>query len=483
MVSDGYAFLVEMLFEAKRRGFRIGEVPIIFVERRIGQSKLSSSVLLESLIMPWRLRASAAASLTCAHVVVMVTTSYPAVSGRQRRHLHGADRRSASRRAATRSTSSRRGTRAITRGKSEDGVLFHFFKYAPVPALNVFGYAAGAARRRAAARRGVDGRAAGAGGRLVQGAARRAEAARDGHARPLGRPGRRDRRAPRGPRCRWSSACTDRTSSSPSARRRRGAAARRVFERAGVVTACSADLAQRARSRSAPTADRIEVVPYGVDAARFRPRAGRARTRCARGSALAAGAPLRLHRRTAGPEEGLRVPDRRAAAARRAPTAAHLAIAGDGDLAAELRARARAAGVADRVRFLGDLPQDDVARLVRRGRRRGRAVGPRRQRQRRRPAEHRARGARVGHAGRRDAGRRHRHAWSTTADRAARPGARPARRSRRRSRRCWRDPALRAALGAPAGRAVRGAIRLGRASPSGSRRPTTAPLPSTQLGR
>jgi hypothetical protein len=31
----------------------------------------------------------------------------------------------------------------ITRGKSEDGVFFHFFKYAPVPALNVFGYAAG----------------------------------------------------------------------------------------------------------------------------------------------------------------------------------------------------------------------------------------------------------------------------------------------------------------------------------------------------
>jgi dolichol-phosphate mannosyltransferase len=44
-----------MLYDAKRRGFRIGEVPIIFVERRIGQSKLSSSVLLESLIMPWRL--------------------------------------------------------------------------------------------------------------------------------------------------------------------------------------------------------------------------------------------------------------------------------------------------------------------------------------------------------------------------------------------------------------------------------------------
>ncbi|PYR94843.1 MAG: dolichyl-phosphate beta-D-mannosyltransferase [Acidobacteria bacterium] len=55
MVSDGYAFLVEMLYNAKTLGLRIGEVPIIFVERRQGQSKLSSTVLLESLVMPWRL--------------------------------------------------------------------------------------------------------------------------------------------------------------------------------------------------------------------------------------------------------------------------------------------------------------------------------------------------------------------------------------------------------------------------------------------
>lgn len=56
MVSDGYAFLVEMLFDAHNRGCRIGEVPIIFVERRQGQSKLSGNVLVESVIMPWRLK-------------------------------------------------------------------------------------------------------------------------------------------------------------------------------------------------------------------------------------------------------------------------------------------------------------------------------------------------------------------------------------------------------------------------------------------
>src|SRR6188472_4425172 len=50
MVSDGYAFLVEMLFEAHRRGARVGEVPIIFVERRQGVSKLSGSVIMESAL-------------------------------------------------------------------------------------------------------------------------------------------------------------------------------------------------------------------------------------------------------------------------------------------------------------------------------------------------------------------------------------------------------------------------------------------------
>ncbi len=56
LISDGYAFLVEQLHAAKRIGCRVREVPIIFVERRDGASKLSSSVLLESAIVPWRLR-------------------------------------------------------------------------------------------------------------------------------------------------------------------------------------------------------------------------------------------------------------------------------------------------------------------------------------------------------------------------------------------------------------------------------------------
>ena len=55
LTSDGYAFLVELLYAAARRGCRITEVPITFVERRLGQSKLSHDVLIESAIAPWRI--------------------------------------------------------------------------------------------------------------------------------------------------------------------------------------------------------------------------------------------------------------------------------------------------------------------------------------------------------------------------------------------------------------------------------------------
>ena len=56
LISDGYAFLVEQIHLAKRVGCRIREVPIVFVERRQGTSKISTRVLLESVVVPWRLR-------------------------------------------------------------------------------------------------------------------------------------------------------------------------------------------------------------------------------------------------------------------------------------------------------------------------------------------------------------------------------------------------------------------------------------------
>ena len=54
-ISQRYAFTVETVFEVARRGGRVGEVPIIFVERRVGASKMSGPVLFESMLMPWRL--------------------------------------------------------------------------------------------------------------------------------------------------------------------------------------------------------------------------------------------------------------------------------------------------------------------------------------------------------------------------------------------------------------------------------------------
>ena len=53
--SDGYAFLVELLWEAVPARFTVAEVPITFIERRHGASKLNRSVLLESVLLPWRL--------------------------------------------------------------------------------------------------------------------------------------------------------------------------------------------------------------------------------------------------------------------------------------------------------------------------------------------------------------------------------------------------------------------------------------------
>ncbi len=57
-VSDGYSFVVEMLYVAVQRGCRVAEVPITFVERREGQSKMSLSVIAESAVTPWRLIAT-----------------------------------------------------------------------------------------------------------------------------------------------------------------------------------------------------------------------------------------------------------------------------------------------------------------------------------------------------------------------------------------------------------------------------------------
>ena len=54
--SDGYAFQIELSFKAWRKGFRIKEIPIMFVDRRAGTSKMSRKIVREAVWMVWRLR-------------------------------------------------------------------------------------------------------------------------------------------------------------------------------------------------------------------------------------------------------------------------------------------------------------------------------------------------------------------------------------------------------------------------------------------
>jgi len=54
--SNGYAFQIEMSFRAWKKGFRIKEIPIIFVDRRAGESKMSKRIVREAIWMVWKLR-------------------------------------------------------------------------------------------------------------------------------------------------------------------------------------------------------------------------------------------------------------------------------------------------------------------------------------------------------------------------------------------------------------------------------------------
>ncbi len=54
--SNGYAFQIEMSYRAWRKGFRISEIPIVFVDRSEGTSKMSFNIQREAFWMVWRLR-------------------------------------------------------------------------------------------------------------------------------------------------------------------------------------------------------------------------------------------------------------------------------------------------------------------------------------------------------------------------------------------------------------------------------------------
>ena len=54
--SNGYAFQIEMSYRAWKHGFRIVEIPIVFVDRTEGESKMSKAIVREAIWMVWRLR-------------------------------------------------------------------------------------------------------------------------------------------------------------------------------------------------------------------------------------------------------------------------------------------------------------------------------------------------------------------------------------------------------------------------------------------
>ncbi len=54
--SNGYSFQIEMTYRVHKLGLKIVEVPIIFVDRRVGQSKMSRNIFMEAVTMVWKLR-------------------------------------------------------------------------------------------------------------------------------------------------------------------------------------------------------------------------------------------------------------------------------------------------------------------------------------------------------------------------------------------------------------------------------------------
>jgi glycosyltransferase involved in cell wall biosynthesis len=246
---------------------------------------------------------------------------------------------------------------ALTRGREEDGVFFHFFRYALTPSMNVFGYASslhadthlklGAWLATPSA--------------LATGTFKAMRVAQKRHATVVHAhwvvPGGAIGSMAAGGR---PLVVSLHGSDVFVAEQRAlvGRAARHVFERAEWITACSDDLHRRAVALGAP-ANRIETLPYGVDVARFAPSpATRAdvRRRFDLGDAPVVFAAGRLVSK-----KGFEVLIDATLALRATMPHVRLIIAGDGDRRADLERRAAPLGT--RV-LLGNQPQDEIGRLA-----------------------------------------------------------------------------------------------------------------------
>jgi glycosyltransferase involved in cell wall biosynthesis len=248
---------------------------------------------------------------------------------------------------------------AITRGKVEDGVHFHFFRYAPIPSWNIFGYAEGlhadthlrptawavaplamaagwvkawrvAMKKRATI---MHGHWVIPGGVIAAAAAGRLPLVVSLHG-------------------------SDVFIAERHALMR--TAARSVFRRAARITAPSDDLCRRAERLGADRA-RLQTVPYGVDSDRFAPNADvrrRVRQELALGEGPVVFTAGRLVRK-----KGFEYLIDAARILALAHPAVRILIAGDGDLRDELTHRAASVAPAH-VTLLGNRSQSDIARLV-----------------------------------------------------------------------------------------------------------------------
>jgi glycosyltransferase involved in cell wall biosynthesis len=246
---------------------------------------------------------------------------------------------------------------AITRGREEDGVHFHFFRYAPLASLNVFGYASGL--RADTHLKGAAWAVAPAA--MASGWFKAMRVAHKRHATlvhahwviPGGVIGAlAAQRRPLVVSLHGSDVFV--AERHPAM----GHAARSVFGRAAWVTACSDDLHQRAlRLGARPTS--TETIPYGVDIQRFAPdAAARAEIRSAYGVGEA---PLVFSAGRLVSKKGFEVLIDAIGRVRDVVPGTRLIIAGDGDLRAALHARA---AHLEQPVLVGAQPQDVIARFT-----------------------------------------------------------------------------------------------------------------------
>jgi hypothetical protein len=86
--ATGFAIQIETTAQPYRRGLVVREVPITFRDRRAGSSKMSRGIVLEGLLLPWRLRGASAPGISdvtggrpAAIALAVHRTSTPTASG------------------------------------------------------------------------------------------------------------------------------------------------------------------------------------------------------------------------------------------------------------------------------------------------------------------------------------------------------------------------------------------------------------------